>query len=170
MNKKMGDRHGSGGIDLGLGGIVRGLGDLIEKLNELSETGQELSQTGEIRQGEHVKGIYGFSVKVGLGGKPSIEPFGNLYRDTRSGRTVVQEVREPMVDVIEEEDYVLVLAEMPGISAEDVRVEVKDDLLTVAADKKGKRYRKEILLPGNFVRERMQISCNNGVLEIKCLR
>ncbi len=170
MSKKIGDKHGSAGFDLGLGGIVRGLGDLIEKLNEVSETGQELSQTGEIRQGENVKGIYGFSVKVGLGGKPSIEPFGNLHRDTRSGRTVVQEVREPMVDVIEEEDHVLVLAEMPGISAEDVQVEVKDDLLTVSAEKKGKRYRKEILLPGNFQREKMLITCHNGVLEIKCLR
>ena len=170
MSNKVGKRDGSAGTDFGLGGILKGLGDLVEKLNDLSETGQEMSQTGEIRQGEHVKGIYGFSVKVGLGGKPSIQPFGNIHRDTRSGRTVVQEVREPMVDVIEEEDHVLVLAEMPGISAEDVRVEVKDDLLTVAADKKGKRYRKEILLPGNFNREKMQISCNNGVLEIKCLR
>jgi HSP20 family protein len=170
MNKKIVDRQGSGENNLGLGGIVRGLGDLIEKLNALSETGEELSQTGEIRQGEHVKGIYGISVKVGLGGKPSIEPFGNLHRDTRSGRTIVQEVREPMVDVIEEEDHVLVLAEMPGISAEDVWVEVKDDLLTIAAEKKGKRYRKEVLLPGNFKREKMQIICNNGVLEIKCLR
>lgn len=170
MNNKIGHRKGSAGFDVGLGGIVRGLGDLIEKLNELSETGQELSQTGELGQGENVKGIYGFSVKVGLGGKPSIEPFGNLHRDTRSGRTVVQEVREPMVDVIEEEDHVLVLAEMPGISAEDVQVEVNDDLLTVVAEKKGKRYRKEILLPGNFQREKMLITCHNGVLEIKCLR
>jgi len=150
--------------------VLKGLGDLLERLNELAETGQELSKTGEIREGEHLKGVYGFSVKVGLGGTPRIEPFGNIRKDAKSGRTVVQEVCEPVVDIFEEEDHVLVLAEMPGISLDDVRVDVKDDVLTIAAEKKGKKYRKEILLPRTFARDKMLISCNNGVLEIKCLR
>ena len=33
----------------------------------------------------------------------------------------------------EEEDHVLVLAEMPGVSAEDVKITVEDDLLTITA-------------------------------------
>ena len=36
---------------------------------------------------------------------------------------------------------------MPGISAEDVEIEVKDDLLTISAAKGEKKYRKEVLLP-----------------------
>src|SRR5574341_748967 len=89
---------GLGGLDLGLGGILKGLGDLVEKLDELAETGEELSRTGEIRgEDKQVRGIYGFTVKVGLGQQgPRIEPFGNIRRDVKSGRTVVQEVREPM--------------------------------------------------------------------------
>ncbi len=69
--------------------------------------------------GKEVKGIYGFTVKVGLGDDgPRIEPFGNIRKDRESGHTVVQEVREPVVDVFEEEDHVLVVAEMPGVSVE----------------------------------------------------
>ena len=59
-----------------------------------------MSGTGKFRDrsiGKHLKGVYGFNVKVGLGDdKVNIEPFGNIKRDKRSGQTVVQEVREPL--------------------------------------------------------------------------
>ena len=170
MAKKNREEGKSSEEGVGLGGILKGLGDLVEKLHELGEAGQQLSRTGEIRgSGQDVKGIYGFTVKVGLGDdKPRVEPFGNLHKDTKSGLTVVQEMREPVVDVFEEEDHVLVVAEMPGISTADVQVSVEDDLLTIAAQRGDKKYRKEVLLPASLAREKMQISCNNGVLEIKC--
>lgn len=158
-----------GSVEGGLGGILKGFGDLVEKLGELAETGRELSKTGEIHgSGKEVKGIYGFSIKVGLGDEgPHLEPFGNIRRDEKSGRTEVQEVREPMVDVFEEDDHIQVLAELPGIAKEDVRIELKDDVLTIAAEHGDKKYRKEVLLPRSVSREKMQVSCNNGVLEIK---
>jgi len=174
MGKKNKDQDKSSeeGVGFGLGGILKGLGDIFEKLNDLAETGQEMSKTGEFRgSGKDVKGIYGFTVKVGLGeDKPRIEPFGNIRKDAKSGRTVVQEVREPVVDVFEERDHVLVVAEMPGISADNVQLAVEDDLLTISAERGDKKYRKEVLLPGGFAREKMQVSCNNGVVEIKCVK
>jgi len=159
-------------IETGLGGMLKGLGDLVEKLGELAETRQEFSKTGEIHgSGKEVRGIYGFTVKVGLGEEgPRIEPFGNIRRDAKSGRTEVQEVREPMVDVFEEKDHLLVLAELPGISKDDVRIDLEDDVLTISAEKKDKKYRKEVLLPRSVSKEKMQVACNNGVLEIKFLK
>ena len=157
-----------GGIEGGLGGILKGLGDLAEKLQDLEQRG-EISRTGNIRgEGDEVRGIYGFTVKLGLGDQgPRIEPFGNIRRDARSGQTEVQEVREPMVDVFDEDSHLLVLAELPGISREDVKVELEDDLLTIVAEHGEKKYRKEVLLPRLVSKEKMQVSCNNGVLEIK---
>ncbi len=164
-----GDRIRKSGVEVGVGGLLKGLGDLVEKLGELAETGRELSKTGEIHgSGKEVRGIYGVSIKVGLGDEgPRIEPFGNIRHDERSGRTEVQEVREPMVDVFEEDDHLQVLAELPGIAKEDVRIELKEDVLTIAAARGEKKYRKEVLLPCSVSRQKMQISCNNGVLEIK---
>ncbi len=163
MTKKKIEKEGS------FGGVFKGLADLIEKLGDLAEKGEKLKRSGEFQQ-KDVKGVYGFSVKVGLGGKEvKVEPFGNVRRDEKTGETVVQEIREPVVDVFEEKDHTLVVAEMPGISVKDVRLEVKDDLLTIHAEKKDKRYRKEILLPRSYPREKMKISCNNGILEIKCV-
>ena len=170
--KNSDDTGGQGGI--GLGGIFKGLADLVEKLGDLAEKGEGLSQTGEFHMGEvekGIKGVCGFSVKVGLGGEGiKVEPFGNIHRDKTTGESVVEEVREPMVDIFEEKDHVLVVAEMPGIGVEDVQLEVKDDLLTIHAERGDKKYRKEVLLPESFSREKMRVSCNNGVLEVKCMR
>jgi HSP20 family protein len=167
-------RKAETGLDGALGGILKGLGGLVEKLGELAEAGGELSKSGEIHglgPDRAAKGVYGFTVKVGLGGEGvKVEPFGNIRRDEESGRPVVQEVTEPAADVFEESDHTLVVAEMPGIGAEDVRLEVTDDLLTITAERGKKKYRKEVLLPGSFPREKMRVSCTNGVLEIRCVK
>ena len=166
-------RKGSG-EESGFGGVFKGLADLIEKLGDLADKGEQLKKgEGEIHHRD-VKGVYGFSVKVGLGDKGDkevkVEPFGNVRRDDKTGETVVQEIREPVVDVFEEKDHTLVVAEMPGVSTKDVTLTVKDDLLTIYAEKRDKKYRKEILLPRSYPQEKMKMTCNNGILEIKCVR
>jgi HSP20 family protein len=157
----------------GLGGILGGLGNLVEKLAEVAERAEEFSKNGEIQGGgKAMTGVYGFTVKVGLGDQGvKVEPFGTIHRDkTAEGNAPVVEIREPMVDLFEEDDHVTIVAEMPGIGVEDLHLELKDDILTLSAEKRDKKYRKEILLPGIFSRERMSVSCNNGVVEIKCLK
>lgn len=161
-------------VGYGFRGLFKGLGELVEKVGYLAEKGEELKRSKEILgkgQEKGFKGIYGFSVKVGLGDRDiTVEPFGNIHPDTETGEAEVQEIREPVVDVFEEKDHLLVVAEMPGISVKDVRLEVKDDLLTIDAAKDDKMYRKEILLPRSYPREKMGVSCNNGILRIKCVQ
>ena len=175
MSKKDGKNvSGEGGMDFGIGVLFKGLTGLVEKLGDLAEKGEELRKTVEIRDPESkdkVKGICGFSVKVGLGGEDvKVEPFGNIRKDEATGQAVVEEVREPMADVLEEKDHVLVVAEMPGVGSEDVKLDVKDDILSITAEKGDKKYRKEVLLPGTFSSGKMEVSCNNGIVEIKCAK
>ena len=157
----------AGNVDFG--GVLGGLGTFIQKLGELAEKGQELRESGEINgPGGKVKGVYGFHVKFGLGNDAvALEPFGNMQTDERTGVAVVSEVREPMVDVFDEKEQVLVIAEMPGVGDKDVTVEVKDDVLLIVAEAGDKKYRKEVLLPASFTADRMSHTCHNGVLEVK---
>lgn len=157
----------------GFEGLLGGFTDLLEKLGDLAEKGETLRKSGTLHgSSDDVKGVFGFTVKVGgLGDQgPKVEPFGNIRKDERTGESVVQEVREPMVDLFEEEDHLLVVAEMPGISATDVKIDVKGDLLTITAEKNKKKYLKEVLLPKPYPREKMEMTCNNGILEIKCTK
>jgi HSP20 family protein len=152
------------------GGFLSGLAEVLDKLQELAETGRTLSRSGEFTSGKEFKGVYGFNVRVGVGGEePRVEPFGNIKVDRKAGRgVVVQEVREPAVDIMEEADHILIVAEMPGVGTDDVQLEVHDDVLTIAAQAGDKKYRKEILLPKSCPRERMTLSCNNGIVRIRC--
>lgn len=170
MATKKTHKNGEEGI-MGLGGFLGGLGTLLEKLGELAEKGAELRKTGEIHGADQegkVQGIYGFSIKVGAGDEGmKVEPFGNVRKDEQTGKTVVDEIREPLVDVFEEADHVLVVAEMPGVAEEDVHLELADDILTLNAAHGIKKYRKEVLLPAAFPTEHMTHSCRNGVLEVR---
>lgn len=164
-------RSGSNGgekPEAGFGGLLRRLGNLVEKLGELAEKGQELSRTGQFSTDKGLKGVYGFSVKVAQGGEGvKVEPFGNVARDKTTGQSVVHEIREPMVDLFEEADHVLVVAEMPGIGSDEIRVELNEDVLLISAEKGDKKYRKEVLLPQSFPPEKMQVSCQNGILQVR---
>jgi HSP20 family protein len=164
----MADRDDGSRRDSG-GGLLDGLNKLLENLSDLAETGRELRRTGQFEDKDgNVRGVYGLNVRVGLGGdKVDVEPFGNVHRDQKSGRLTVEEVREPMVDVFDEADHVLVVAEMPGIAEKDVELELQDDVLTIRATSDQKRYEKEVLLPHRFELEAAQHTCRNGVLEIR---
>jgi HSP20 family protein len=154
--------------------ILGGLTDIADKLNDLSEKGEGLSKKGEFtfpsKEGG-LKGVYGFTLKTGSGGKDDqirVEPFGNIRKDKKTGEAVVQEIHEPLIDVFEDEYGTTLIAEMPGVGPEDIRIEVRDDVLTVFAKKGEKKYRKEILLHHGVSEERINVTCNNGIVTIRC--
>ncbi|MEA1050650.1 Hsp20/alpha crystallin family protein [Lamprobacter modestohalophilus] len=166
----MSDRSQAGG---GIEGVLLGLGDLVEKLGQLAETGEQLKRSGQFDSGQDMKAVYGFSVRFGAGGdgatasEPKVEPFGNVRRDEHTGVSVVQEVIEPMIDVFDEQDHIKVVAELPGISDADVKLDLQEDILLLQAEHGEKKYRKEILLPRVCDPNKLAYSCRNGILEVR---
>ena len=157
-------------FDFGLGGLFKGIGNLFDLVSRMTEEGtEELTRTGEIKGlSDKVRGIYGFTIRTGLGGQPTVEEFGNI-RKTEKG-AVVAEVREPIVDIFDEEDLVLVVAELPGVEERDIHLEVKDDILNLTAEGKDRKYSKEVLLPSVVDADTMESTYKNGVLEIKLIK
>lgn len=159
----------------GIGFIAGGLGTLIDQLSSLVEKsehagGKAVSQTREFAfgPGEEIRGVYGISVKTALGEKESkVEPFGNIHKDKESGRIMVQEIREPLTDIFDEPEYVLVVAEVPGVTQEDVQLDLHGDVLALTAERGEAKYGKEILLPQSFEPGKMSFACRNGILEIR---
>jgi HSP20 family protein len=153
--------------DVGLGGIFRSLGGFLDLLSNLSEQeGGEINRSGEIGDDKKgVKAVYGFSVRMGGGGKPMVEQFGNV-KDAGAG-AVVEETREPIVDVFDEGDHLLVLVELPGVDANDIKTEIDGDVLTLSASRGDRKYRKEVLLPAAVRDADSSSSYRNGVFELK---
>ena len=160
-------KRGEAGAELGFGGVFKGIGSLLDLVSRMAEEGKEEStRSGEVEAlGGKLKGVYGLTVKVGLEGKPVIEQFGNL-RETEAG-PVVAETREPLVDVLDEEAYLAVIVELPGIEEKDIQIQVEGDILEVTASTRERRYQKEVLLPWAVETGSLESSYRNGVLDIR---
>lgn len=163
-------------------GISKGLGEIMARLGEL---GGELTRRFSLQDDASgaadpaakadrpFKAVYGFSVTVGgpgsRNGGPArikVEPFGNVTRKADK-EVPVHEVREPLVDIFEEDGALRIVAEMPGISEKDLRIEIEGDILVLSAKTADKHYRKEVLLPRAYKREHMTMQCNNGIVDLK---
>ena len=168
--KKEGCKRGAGAahLDLGLGGLFKGLGDFLDVLSDMAEKGGEaVSKTGEFEVkglGEKGQGVYGFSIRSGIGGMPTVERFGNIKTGKEGAE--VAEVRVPLVDVFEEEQEIVMVAEMPGVSEDEIQIELTDDVMTIKTTG-DRKYEKEVLLPAAIDKETMARSFKNGILELR---
>lgn len=160
-------------IDLGiaklsLGGLFRGIENLVDLAAKLKEAGGEIKKEGEIDLShlkEGMKGVYGFSIKTAVGGKPVVETFGNIKK-TPEG-PVVEEEQEPLTDVFDEKDEILIISEIPGINGEGLSLDLKGDILEIVAVGKNRKYRKEVLLPMQVKKETLSHTYKNGILEVR---
>ena len=108
--------------------------------------------------------VYGYSVKIGPDGKPEIHEFGNV-KPSRLGPQVKEE-REPLVDVIETDGEIHIVAELPGVEKNDIKLHGTEDSLTISVDTPQRKYYKEINLPAKVKVKEAKTQYKNGVLEI----
>ena len=109
--------------------------------------------------------VYGYSMKVGSDGKPKIREFGNV-KPRRNGLPHVQEEREPLVDIVETNGEIQVVAELPGVEKEDIKLSGTEDILTIMVDTAQRKYFKEVSLPGKVRVREAKSQYKNGVLEV----
>jgi len=108
--------------------------------------------------------VYGYSVKIGPDGKPEIHEFGNV-KPSRLGPQVKEE-REPLVDVIETDGEIHIVAELPGVEKNDIKLHGTEDSLTISVDTAQRKYYKEVMLPAKVKVKEAKTQYKNGVLEI----
>jgi HSP20 family protein len=110
--------------------------------------------------------VYGYSVKIGPDGKPEIHEFGNV-KPSRFGQPQVKEKREPLVDIIETDGEVHIVAELPGVEKNDIKLHGTGDTLTISVDTPQNKYYKEVTLPTEVNVKEAKTQYKNGVLEVK---
>ncbi len=162
-----GQALGLGELFKGIGGFINLIAGMVEKidLDRLDEDLMvELHRTDEVGRGGQVRGIYGFSIRPVAGGVPRVQQFGNV-RQTKQG-PVIDEVREPLADLFDEGDTLLIVAELPGVNEKDIKVEVDDGHLKLSTTTAQRRYFKDLPLPCLVDGETMKSTYKNGVLEI----
>jgi HSP20 family protein len=112
--------------------------------------------------------VYGFSMSVGSDGKPVIREFGNVEPSSRG--PLVKEEREPLVDVMDTGQEVVVVTELPGVEKEEIKLDATDKSLRISVDSAKRRYLKELDL-GHLVDPRTaKATYKNGVLEVRFMK
>lgn len=141
------------------GGILRGVSDLLEAISEVVSEGGEVERTGRFTIGrERKSGVYGIHISTHRGkGGFSTDTFG-----MKKGGSV----REPVVDIFDEEDEVLVIVELPGIAEEEISVKREDGCVLISGGREGRRFERRIDLPEG-TSQNWSESYRNGLLTIR---
>ncbi len=132
--------------------------DIFERMMRDIEEMLRLAERGEIRPI-----VRGFSIRIGPDGKPEIKEFGT--KPEALVREGVEE-RRPLIDVIETDDEVQVIAEMPGVRKENIDLNATERTLEIKAEGENRRYHEIVELPCEVIPESAKARYNNGVLEV----
>lgn len=97
--------------------------------------GSSLKETGPF--------VWGWSMTLGPDRKPVIQEFGNfkpstLARPWESPFNFIEE-REPLVDVLENERTIRVVAELPGVEKENIKLHAAERSLVISVDTKERK-------------------------------
>jgi len=164
--------------------------DIFEEMDKLMEEmfrdiapsiPKELVRERKLPDGSTVREmgpfVYGYSVTVGPDGKPIMREFGNVKprtRLTQSGRTrpmmEVKGKREPLTDVIEEENFVRVIAEVPGVEKGDIALNATESSLTISVDTEKRKFYREVGLPVPVDPKSAKANYKNGILEVLLMK
>ena len=123
---------------------------------------------GKVR--EYGPFIYGYSMTLGPDGKPKVREFGNVRSPFSSGtlaRPFISSEREPLADVTTTDKEVKVAVEMPGVSKDNIKINVYDNSLEVTTTgTEQRKYHEVIQIPSETDIETATSTYKNGILEV----
>jgi len=135
------------------------LGDLID------ETIQKAFETSSEKTPVHRTRVQGFSIRIGPDGKPRIQEFTN--RKPSQKRLEINEDAEPLVDLIEDAETLVVLASLPGVRRDAIDLRTTENRLTISVNTPNLECHKDLKLPARVDPKSAHASYKNGVLEVK---
>ncbi len=110
---------------------------------------------------------YGYQISVGPDGKPHVREFGNM-RPSARGLIEQTGIRAPLVDTkVEKDNTLTIIAEMPGVSNQDIKVKVSQDYVSIHAEKGEKKYHTDIPIDVELDDKSAKATYSNGILELK---
>jgi HSP20 family protein len=155
---------------MAVGGLFDGVSQILGKFGELAEKAELFRQAQSEQPEKKIAGSYGFSVKFGGAGdtRSDVKPIKKSPRTkTESNAYVAPEIREPHVELFEEADHLLLIVEMPGVSCDDVELTFAKNMLHLKGKSRSGTFAATVELPREFGPDQVNISANNGVIEIR---
>lgn len=77
------------------------------------------------------------------------------------------EILEPVTDLFDEPDEIVLLFELPGVKRKNLRVRLSDDIFLLEAQSRGRLFRKEIRIEARLRPGAPRLELRNGILEVR---
>ena len=117
--------------------------------------------------------VFGFSVKTGPDGFPIFEEFGNtkIRPFSKKGeKPTVDTKREPLTDINETDKQIAITVELPGVSKEDIDINVMDNKVDVNVKTESRKYFKSIDLKVPVETGSSKATYTNGILDLVLIK
>jgi HSP20 family protein len=113
--------------------------DLVKEYETLD--GRKFRESGPI--------VYGYSMNIGPDGIPRIREFGNVKSPTRQffSEPAISAEREPFIDVSSSSMEIKIVADLPGVSKEKIRIDAYDEYVEIQSEDPWRKYHKTIEVP-----------------------
>lgn len=86
---------------------------------------------------------------------------------THAEATEDERTYAPLVDIFENAQELLLLADLPGVGKEDVKLHFEKDRLTLEAKAPNIRYRRQFVVSSGVDVEKTEATVREGVLSVK---
>ncbi len=133
-----------------------GFGQIDELMNKMLEDMEK--NRGHLKPGEPI--VYGVNIRVGPDGKPHVQQFGNVARGS------VKEEREPLVDVINHAKEIRVIAELPGVDKQNIKLKTTPETIAINVVDPQRKFVKTLKLPEEVLENTAKATYKNGILEV----
>jgi HSP20 family protein len=110
--------------------------DMIDNLREMMEDMMKQMGDRPFDMEDFEKLLPKFRLPVGPDGKPIIREFGNKPGFDFKRGPKIKEERQPLVDIMETNDEVIIVAETPGIEKEEIQLRGTEKELEIKAGEK----------------------------------
>ena len=164
-------------IDLRLGGLLGELGSaLSEALNRLDDQGEVRRETvfesdkGPIRAsaGVRIRTLGGtHSARNTTRGRSPDQPVNTARTRTPDQSAGAPETREISATILSDDASWTLIADLPGVSEENLDCAQDGSLLRISATGRGRAYTAEYELPEGFETATISQTLQNGILELR---
>ena len=175
MNRKRNNRDGDWFTDNGwnIDDIFGNLDSEFRKMRKQMDDLMRDAVEGNSTDNSSKKPIvFGFSVTTGPDGIPkfedfsnnAVEPFSSSRNETKEA--TIDTSREPLTDVNETDSDIAITVELPGVSKEDIDINVTETRVEVKVDTEARNYFKAIDLSCEVQTKSSKATYTNGILDL----
>jgi HSP20 family protein len=144
--------------------LFKEVGGLVRFLQQAGDQGLEINRRGRLDEvaPDRAAGMYDFHLRFGTLTGP-----GTGRQGPKPSVTMPPVQVEPPYDLFDEPQEVVIIVQVPGVSASDVHLEAQGHDLVLDANNGERQFARRIPLPMVADLDKASISLTNGVLEIR---